>query len=196
MRRRVLIILLVIILVGGVASLDLWLNRNAYVNVPFSAGLKGASVEVVIHVPVARTYFFNLDFHFRENDANDRARVQKVVGAPNIGAGISTSVRIYIVRIKNDAEEPILTKAVTNPENLGYTAFYFNRNIIVWPLSSGIYRVKLEDMQNIEELKDIPVYPYPVSTGILPSVAIDNPSPVGNHVRSCCRIRCRTTYEF
>ena len=147
------------------ASNTIW--PAAQVDLPFHAGVKGSVVETQLHASTTKNYTFYLDLHFREGDQQDRERVRKLAGtgaydrsgpgARQIDTGLRIPVHLSVGRVGAVTQWSILDADFASHDLEGFTAGYYSKIIAGARLEPGDYRVRLEALQNIPELSDIPV---------------------------------------
>jgi hypothetical protein len=131
-------------------------------NLPFQAGVKGAVLDTQFRVRTTEGYNFNLDLHFRENNAQDRERVRELAGTGQynragrqINTGLPIPVRLRVSRIGDGVESVVLDGAFTDHDLEGFSASYYAKIITGARLEPGTYRVRIEALQDIPELNDV-----------------------------------------
>jgi hypothetical protein len=135
------------------------------IEIPFEVHKAGAKVETEIRVVEHREYIFDLEFKFKENDSEDRARVKKLVGddyqLKNGDPGIHIPLRFKITSINAAGETPIFEKEILDPQDLRLKSWggnNFDKLIAYFVLKPGLYRVSLESLKDIPELIGTPVF--------------------------------------
>ncbi len=133
-------------------------------DLPFSAGRKGAYVEAQFHVPRDSYFAFTLDFYFKPGDEQDRSKIQKMAGSGGrrpdgrtIDDGISIPVKLTISQSTSEGETTLVQKEIDDEPLEGYTAAYFVKTVYGMFLKKGDYRVRIESLKDVTELTDVPV---------------------------------------
>jgi hypothetical protein len=140
------------------------------IELPFEVQKAGAKVETLMRTKEGRIgYNFDLEFKFKKNDPEDRARVNKLTGDASYKKydgrvtqpGIPIHLRLKIYIIEAAGERPILDKEIHDPQELRLTSGgddYFCKLIADVNLKPGIYRVSLESLKDVPELIGTPVF--------------------------------------
>jgi hypothetical protein len=136
----------------------------AQVNLPFQAGVKDSVVETQFRALTTKSYTFYLDLHFREGDGQDRNRVSTIAGTgqrdrtgQDVNRGLPIPVRLSVGRVGAEAEWSVLDNVFVNHRLEGYSADNYSKIIAGALLEPGTYRVRVEALQDIPELDDVPV---------------------------------------
>jgi hypothetical protein len=134
-----------------------------YLNVPFSAQVARSSIYATIEVPAKEYYGFYFNLHFREHDQADRARVSILAGVSHLdisGNLVNTGVAIpVLLKVSKNGDDKIIICKAYMEENLeGFGSDSFSKIITGAFLEPGSYNVSIEAMENIEELKNVPIY--------------------------------------
>lgn len=123
---------------------------------PFAVQKAGNKVEMDLRIVEYRPYYFSLRFNFKEGDRADRARVKKLVGddyQDKYGdPGVPTSLRLEISVIEPAGERVIVDKELSDLRLRSWGGDNFDKHIDMIKLKPGIYRVRVENLQDAPEL--------------------------------------------
>jgi hypothetical protein len=161
--------LLVLALVISVLAIrTLFPPANGFVDLPFPAGVKGSILDMQIRVVRTESYTFALELYFREKDAEDRDRVKKLAGTGQydtsrpdprqINTGLPIPVRLSVTPVDAEARWSGLDRVFVNHDLEGFTASFYEKIIVRAGLDPGTYRIRIEALQNLAELNDVPVH--------------------------------------
>lgn len=133
------------------------------VDLPFAAGRKGEAVEARFHVPRDEYFAFTLDLYFKPGDQQDRSKIQKMAGSGarhpdgrTVDDGISIPVKLTISRSTSEGETTLVQKEITDEPLESYGAA-FSKTVYGTVLQKGDYRVRIEALEDVPELTDVPV---------------------------------------
>ncbi len=140
----------------------------AYVDLPFQAGVKGTVLETQFRVLTAESYTFYLDLCFQETDKPGQAYVRGLTGtgaydragpgARQIDTGLPIPVHLSVGRVGDAGGAwSILNGVFTNHDFEGCAAAYCGKVIGGARLDPGVYRVRVEALQDVPELNRVPV---------------------------------------
>ena len=141
---------------------------QAYLKVPIQAGVKGTVLETQFRALTTKHYTFYLDLHFPEGDRQARERVRKLSGtgqynksgpgARQIDTGLPIPIRLSVGRADDpDSEWSIINDVFIHHDLESYSANSYRKIIAGALFARGTYRVRVEALQDIPELSDIPV---------------------------------------
>lgn len=133
---------------------------------PFAAHKAGSVVTTEVRIVEHRVYYFDLRLGFKENDSEDRKRVQKLAGGfgrdkksrEPLDYGISIPVRLKITTVDSSNDLIIYDKEIQKEEMSGFGANSFSKKIDRLELRPGHYRISLENLKDIPELNETPVF--------------------------------------
>lgn len=131
---------------------------------PFDTQQAGFKIETDFRVVDFHAFSFGFRLGFKEDDAADRARVQKL-------AGVSAAVRIHIHARKPSTLESTFDKTFFEQEMTAYGATSFRTEITSVRLKPGTYHLVIENLKEVPELHGTPVTlvfaeSYPLGTSI------------------------------
>lgn len=139
-------------------------HPSAWVTVPFQAGVKGAVAEVKFNASLAKNYVFYLDLHWQSGNQSDHERVSLQVDSPSRYANGQPArrapplpVRLTVTRLSTDASI-VLDQTFTQHQLDGWTEDYYMEVITIAHLEPGHYQARIEALDDMTALQDIPVY--------------------------------------
>src|ERR1035437_7872565 len=135
------------------------------IELPFAVHQAGATVSTELRIVERHKYPFFLVFMFNEKDRADQERVRKLVGYHQkdrhgkfIEPGIPIPSKITINIIDSSGERLFLKKEVlTMGMDSGPSINDFDRKVDLIELAPGLYRVTVQGLKDIPELKDTKV---------------------------------------
>lgn len=132
--------------------------------VPFQAGVKGAVAEVEFNASLAKDYTFYLDLHWQLENQPDHERVGLQVDSPSHYANGQPTrrapplpVHLSVTRLSTDASI-VLDDTFTQHRLDGWTGDYYMEVITTAHLEPGHYQARIEALDDMTALQDIPVY--------------------------------------
>jgi len=137
---------------------------SAWVNVPFQAGVKGAVAEVAFDAPLAKIYVFYLDLYYRSGDRQDQERVsQQVDSWGNYSDGqparYAPPLPVHLTVFCLDTGASIVFDRTFTQHRLeGHGVDYYSEVITSAHLEPGHYQARIEALEDVAALKDIPVH--------------------------------------
>jgi hypothetical protein len=140
------------------------LSLPAHVDLPFEAGKKGSVAEAEFSIATSKTYSFYLNLHFTKGDRQSTERVRRLAGTGGyrdgrqVETGHAIPVRLRAERIGNNGASSILDRVFTDHDLEAMAADHFSKIVTRIRLEPGRYRARVEALENIPELEDIPVH--------------------------------------
>lgn len=138
----------------------------AYVNLPFQAGVKGTVLETQFRVLTTASYTFYLKLYFRATDEQDRTRIENLAGdgsrdrnGRSVNTGLPIPVRLSVGRFSDGSGEwSVLSEVFTNHDLGDYNTTYYSKIIDGLRLDPGVYKMRIEALQDIAELNGVQVH--------------------------------------
>jgi hypothetical protein len=131
---------------------------------PFDTQKAGFKIETDIRVVDYHTYEFGFKLGFKEGDATDRARVEKLAGdygrdkaGKLIHPGVPIPLRIRIEARKPSTLESVFEREFLEEEMYAIGDTYFRTEITTVKLKPGTYHLMIENFKEVPELKSTPV---------------------------------------
>ena len=131
--------------------------------VPFAAQTSGTVVELNIRVREQRGYSFLLQLGIT-SEPGSRARIAKLAGSGSRGPdgkpvndGLPIPVELTIWRLPLSSLAPVYQNRASEFDLASYSAGYYAKEIATVPLAPGSYRVRLQALQDLPELKNAPM---------------------------------------
>lgn len=127
---------------------------------PFAVELAGNKIETDVRIVKEQSYSLVLYFMYKENDREDRARIRQLIGRATrnkegrvIEPGIPIPVRIKISAVESQKERLIVDTELSEHELESWGADSFKKVMTELFLKPGHYRVCIESLKDIPELK-------------------------------------------
>ena len=135
--------------------------------VPFDTQSAGFKIDTTVQVTDHNAYEFGFKLGFREGDEADRKRVLKLAGDPRrdkagklIGPGVSIPVRLRISSVNPSDLEHTFEKEFVEVQQTAVSDTDVYAEITTVRLKRGTYRVTVENLKVIPELKGTPIRLY------------------------------------
>ena len=135
--------------------------------VPFDTQSAGFKVDTTVQVTDYNAYEFGFKLGFREGDEADRKRVLKLAGDPRrdkagklIGPGVSVPVRLRISSVNPSDLEHTFEKEFVEVQRTAVSDTHTYSSITEIRLKRGVYRISIENLKAVHELKGTPVSLY------------------------------------
>jgi hypothetical protein len=141
---------------------------------PFDMQKSGDKIDAKFRVVDHREYSLGLEFGFKDDNQEDRERVRKLVGDDgqfiNGDSGVPTPLRVNILEIRESGDRLFFEQELQTSRLRSWTGNKFVKHISYVRLKPGDYRVRVESLENVAELAEIPmafsIGFYPKSTNI------------------------------
>lgn len=134
--------------------------------IPFAVHKAGSKVEATFLIRKEVTYLFALEYLYRSDDLNVKEYIQKLAGTGQsdasgryINTGIPVYLKFKLVQINNDTgrEKVLYDEELSEHPRRSWDHQSLDKRIAVIPLSTGYYRVSVENLRDVPELSNIAV---------------------------------------
>lgn len=134
--------------------------------IPFAVHQAGSKVETTFLIRKEVNYFFALEYLFPSDDLKLSERIRDLAGTGQsdasgryINTGIPVYLKFKLVQINSDTgtEKILHDEELSEHPRRSWNHQSLDKRIAVIPLSTGYYRVSVENLRDVPELSDIAV---------------------------------------
>lgn len=140
-------------------------KTNQLLTAPFSIPVNlqkaGVALDTVFYVAEHRNYSLTLDFHYKEGDVEDRARVKNFVGDhenKSDNYGVDTPMRIQIFSVQDIVKEAHIFEIEKERLKLqSWGSGAFGKYIAHVKMKPGVYRIVFYNLKDQPALSNTPM---------------------------------------
>lgn len=145
-------------------------KSNLPLSLPFDVHKAGSKVESKIIVIEQQTYAFELEYSFKKDDRDNRAKVWSLAGGPfrkkalkqgelgeRVELGSPFNVKLKISKMLEKNEQFLFDEIISNPRLTSWGERSLNAKLTNITLDPGEYKIYAENENNAPELQGVKV---------------------------------------